>query len=201
MFIALICMPIAENVELDNPTNSHGGNPDVLATIRGTRWGFSCKTPHGRSPKSMFDRLKEGVEQIENSPAEKGIVYYNFRNLIDHDLVWPENHHSSLKPQTPFNFVVWPDADGVYAYFRNLVDTKNAEMLQEVGTCELQNIFSGKKSIPGAMVFLQSAAAFQTERGHCVMSITYPALMVFGNILQADHEVLQGVLNAGFGGV
>jgi hypothetical protein len=197
MLIALFCMPVAEHVKLDDPRKSKGNNPDVLATINGTVWGFACKTPQGTSSKSMFDRLEEGVEQIENSPAEKGLVYFNFRNLIDHNRVWPEVQRNS--PHEKFRFVVWQNSESVNTYFRQLVDVKNREMLEAIGVSNVQSIFTRKKSLPGAMVFMQSAAAFEDDHGHTVMSISFPALMELGVIPEADVNVMQKLLRAAYG--
>jgi len=194
MLIALLCLPIAEDVVLDHPQSSKGDNPDVLAKIDGTLWGFSCKTPQGTSPKSLFDRLKEGVDQIENSPAQKGVVYFNFRNIIDHDAVWPEVLRETLPSDAPFTFRVWPDSSLVNEYYRNLVDAKNAEMLNAIGAPFVQAIFKDKKSLPGAMVYLQSAAAFKTEHGQTIMSISFPAMMEFGTIPDQDYEVIRRIL-------
>lgn len=194
MLVALLCLPIAEHVKLDDPHHSQGNNPDILATIEGTTWGFSCKTPNSTSAKSMFDRLKEGVDQIERSRAEKGIVYYNFRKVIDHDRVWPEvKHTDETESAKYFRFQVWPNSDPVNSYFRALIDTKNGEMLKEIGVRQVQSVFASKKSLPGSMIFLQSAAAFETEFGHCVSSISFPGIMIFGSITRQDMGVLERI--------
>ncbi|MGO8990346.1 MAG: hypothetical protein ACLQHW_15940 [bacterium] len=55
MLVALFCLPLAETLELDDPFKSQGKNPDVLAKIEGTIWGFACKTPNGSSAKTTRD--------------------------------------------------------------------------------------------------------------------------------------------------
>lgn len=84
LFIALACLPLSSDVILDNPHNAQGDNPDVLAVVDGRRWGFACKVLNGTSPLTMFERLEEGINQIEVSPADTGFVFFNFKNLIDH---------------------------------------------------------------------------------------------------------------------
>ena len=88
--LCFVC-PCLKSLELDDPFNSKGKNPDVLAKIDGTIWGFACKTPNGSSAKTMFERLEEGVDQIEVSRAQRGTVYFNFRNVIDHEQTWTFN--------------------------------------------------------------------------------------------------------------
>lgn len=62
MHVALFCLPLAETLKLDDPYKSKGKNPDVLATIDGTIWGFACKTPNGNAAMTMFENMKKGVE-------------------------------------------------------------------------------------------------------------------------------------------
>ena len=194
MLVALFCLPLAETLELDDPYESQGNNPDVLAKIDGTIWGFSCKTPNGTSAKTMFERMKEGVEQIEASPAQRGAVYFNFRNVIDHEQTWPAvPQESSSADSSRFTFRIWPNAEPVEAYLRALVDEKNGEMLKAIGPEHVQNLFVGKKSIPGAMVFLQTAAAVQSSEGPFVATIGIPALMEFGHVAPADIQLLQRI--------
>ena len=194
MLVGLFCLPIAETLELDDPYESHGDNPDVLAKIDGIIWGFSCKTPNGTSPKTIFERMKEGVEQIEASPAQRGAVYFNFRNVINHEQTWPSvPDESSSSDVLRFTFRIWPTAEPVETYFRTLVDAKNAEILSAIGPDNVQNVFLGKKSIPGAMVFLQTAAAIQSSDGPFVATVGIPALMEFGRIAPGDMHLLQRI--------
>lgn len=193
MLVALFCLPSAETLELDDPYKSQGNNPDVLAKIDGTIWGFSCKTPNGTSAKTMFERMKEGVEQIEASPAQRGAVYFNFRNVIDHEQTWPAILQASSAEPSRFTFRIWPNAEPVEAYLRALVDEKNGEMLKAIGPEHVQNLFVGKKSISAAMVFLQTAAAVQSREGPFVATIGIPALMEFGHVAPADVQFLQRI--------
>jgi hypothetical protein len=81
---------LSDEVILDSPFLAKGDNPDILAMIDGQCWGFACKTIYGSSGKTFFDRLEEGVEQIEAAPkAQVGAVVMNFRNVISHEKCWP----------------------------------------------------------------------------------------------------------------
>lgn len=194
MLVALFCLPLAETLELDDPSESQGKNPDVLAKIDGTIWGFACKTLNGTAAKTMFERMKEGVGQIESSPAQRGAVYFNFRNVIDHERTWPAIlQKSSSNEQSRFTFRIWPNSKPVEAYLRALADEKNAEMLSEIGPEHVQKLFVGKKSLPGAMVFLQTAAAVQSSDRPFVATIGIPAIMEFGSVSSDEMQVLQRI--------
>jgi hypothetical protein len=41
-------------VQLDDPVNSAGDNPDVIAMFDGIRWGIACKVLHGSHPQSIL---------------------------------------------------------------------------------------------------------------------------------------------------
>lgn len=79
LFIALCASPFCQEVTLDHPDLARGDNPDVLAKCDGTRWGFACKVLNGSSPLTMYERLEEGINQIQNSPADTGFVLFNFQ--------------------------------------------------------------------------------------------------------------------------
>lgn len=61
-------------------------NVDVIAEIDERKWGFECKTPSNDqlNPKSYIDLVGTGVEQIDSSDLDKGIVFLNLRNVIRH---------------------------------------------------------------------------------------------------------------------
>jgi hypothetical protein len=88
LLVAALVMRFARAVELDPPQGRAGGaNPDILSTVDGMRWGFACKTMTSPNPKTMFDRICDGVDQIEVSPAQRGVVIVNVKNIVDHDYV------------------------------------------------------------------------------------------------------------------
>lgn len=88
LLIASTFVELAENVQLDDPDESQGDNPDVLFTLNGTRWGVACKVMHGSSPRTFLERLAEGLDQIERSDAQRGLVLFNMKNLVRHDEFW-----------------------------------------------------------------------------------------------------------------
>lgn len=63
-------------------------NPDFLGTHRNRRWGFALKSPHSTHPEGLIEHTKKAISQIEKSLAACGIVFFNGKNLIEHDDYW-----------------------------------------------------------------------------------------------------------------
>ncbi len=169
LLISLVLLDIGRNVVLDHPYNSKGDNPDILVTLNGKRWGFACKTVYGTSAKTFFDNIKIGVGQIENSKAaEIGCVVINFRNFIDHNLIWPIKHCSNGTLQ--FGSVKNEDRDQIPSYLNGLVISKSESLAKEIGVQEIWNFFSGKKAVPGFLAYCQSAAGIENESGVVIPS-------------------------------
>lgn len=196
MHVALFCLPLADKVELEDPSNSSKNkNPDVLATIDGTLWGFACKTPNsanGAPPITLFDNIQKGVDQIMNSKAERGLVYFNFRNVIDHDKTWPATSDSSKQ----YRVACMQNEDQVNAYLKQLVDETVDSIVNVNGRDNIKKLFEGKNSIPGAMVYLQTTAAILAKVGPCAHHIGQAILMEFDSVSESDRQLLQRIHDA-----
>lgn len=192
LLIALVLLDIGSEIALDHPHKSKGNNPDILANINGKRWGFACKTIYGTSGKTFFDNIKSGAEQIENSEAETGCVVINFRNLIDHNSVWPIKHCSDGTMQ--FGSVKNEDRDKIPLYLNILVTSKSEDVAKEIGIHEVRSFFSGKKTVPGFLAFCQSAAGIQNKSGVVIpSSILKLTLSPFQDLLV--HEAIFSQMN------
>jgi len=109
LFVAVILFQICSNLRFDNPNNSKGGNPDVIGEYKGKRWGVACKVSHSENPLTFFDRVREGVDQIEKANVDHGIVIVNLKNLIPHDIIWPAK---SDKESGEWTYGAFPFRDG-----------------------------------------------------------------------------------------
>jgi hypothetical protein len=91
LYAGLLALPLCTAMELEPPKKSaNGQNPDVIATIEGVRWGIACKAMHSRSTKSLLDRVRDGIKQIDQcEKAQNGMVMVSLKNVIPHDSVWP----------------------------------------------------------------------------------------------------------------
>ena len=192
MLIGLICLPIGTDVSLDDPVNSKGNNPDVMVDFDGVQWGFSCKVLNGNSPLTMFERLEDGVDQIERSSVQQGVVVFNMRNLVDHDLVWPILNEEAYRrrEETP-TFRGWSNSAPVEAYLKSLSDMKHAEFVDQNGQAPIDALFRGKKALPACLNFFQTTTSVRRVEGPAVTTIGVFGVMTFGNVTQDQMRVLQ----------
>lgn len=104
LYLAACAFHFSEEVALDHPTKSIGDNPDVMfrpcePSSSGSKktWSLAIKTISTSQGQTIFERIKEGAEQIDSSKcvADRGMVVINAKDAIDHDALW--------NPQAPFN--------------------------------------------------------------------------------------------------
>src|SRR5688572_16292555 len=79
---------------MDDPEKSSGGtNPDIIAEIGGVPWTIACKVMHSPLTKSLLDRVREGIDQINRSVAHKSaqreMVMISLKNVLNHNELWP----------------------------------------------------------------------------------------------------------------
>jgi hypothetical protein len=74
----------ADDVSVDDPLRSAGNNPDVMFNWESQRWGIACKAIHSRAAQTVFERMQEGIRQVEASEASRGMVLVNVKNVIEH---------------------------------------------------------------------------------------------------------------------
>ncbi|MCX6995799.1 MAG: hypothetical protein NTV49_01620 [Kiritimatiellaeota bacterium] len=165
LLLALICMDVGIDLRMDGPQKSVGDNPDVICTIEGRRWGFACKVPFRETPKSLFDNLRKGIDQIEVSPAKIGCVVFNYRNLIDHAGAWPILNEADLANGAEPVFGCHHNPMAVAADIQKLVDAQQMAMDAEVGRNNVEALFVSKKSIPAFLVFGQTTTGVTSPRG------------------------------------
>ena len=194
LLIALVLLDIGSDIALDHPHKSRGDNPDILVTLNGKRWGFACKTVYGASGKTFFDNITKGAEQIEKSEAEIGCVVINFRNLIDHNSIWPMKHCPDGTLQ--FGSVKNEDRDKIPLYLNILVASKSEDVAKEIGVKEVSDFFSGKKAVPGFLAFCQSAAGIQNISGVVIPSSILKLTLSPFRDLKAHESIFSQMNNA-----
>jgi hypothetical protein len=178
LLVALATMNSGQDVRLDDPENPDGKNPDVLATMPdGRRWGFACKVIHGDAPMTLFERIIDGVAQIERSEAEVGLVVANFKNRLPHDELLP------LMPPDPETGEVFIGAHvhegAVAARLAEFVERRTTEMARQVSQTEVIAAFRAKKALPGLLVVAEAAAGILTPRGPSPSMVGFLQLTTF----------------------
>jgi hypothetical protein len=167
LFMALVNLDIGKDVLIDDPGCATGRNPDVLSTFDGVCWGFACKVLNSVnfSPLSMFDNLKKGIDQIQNSPAEVGCVVFNFKNVIDHDVMWPITNPEEVRAGGEPKFAAWGEKEQPVQLLVGRAGEWHKQF-EEMNTLpEIEKLFAGKKAIPAVFAFLQTTTAIRTSRG------------------------------------
>jgi DNA mismatch endonuclease (patch repair protein) len=197
LLIGLICLEIGKNVDLDSPVQSYGDNPDVLVDLCDRRWGFACKVLSGTSPITMFDRLEEGIAQIENSPAEVGCVILNLKNQLPHDTTWPllnqDDYDAGIDTPTSG---AWKTIDQPLRILLEIAEQRKAAFVKANGAQAVQNLFLGKKSIAGALLFLQTATAVVTPNGSPGNHMRGVFVIMNAGIRSQDEAVLNKLNDA-----
>lgn len=196
LFIGLVCLEIGNETRLDGPLRSYGDNPDILTRLDDRLWGFACKVLSGRSPKTMFDRLKEGIDQIEKSPAEVGCVIINLKNQIDHENTWPMLNKAKWKAgqETP-TYGSWADARAPINLLRLHAQQCHKEFIDANGADNVHKLLSGKKSIAGALLYLQTSVAIEFVEGPVNSVLRYFYLMD-EKVPREDRELLDRLNDA-----
>jgi hypothetical protein len=154
---ALACMRGGTELLVDDPDASSGGtNPDVIARmLQRKRWGFACKVISGDAPMTLFERIEEGVEQIERSPCDVGVVAISMKNRMPNDVLFPvlEEHEDRIVIGA---HVEWQQVQELMsAAWRERFEA----MRSHVGVAELARIFEGKKAIPAVMCAMETVTA------------------------------------------
>jgi hypothetical protein len=99
LYMGCLAAHVGTQVDLDSPTAAKGDNPDVIFTATPTacnvpkqpeRWALAIKTIGKSHGQTIFERIKEGGEQIDDPKclAQKGMIVINAKNAIDHDALW-----------------------------------------------------------------------------------------------------------------
>jgi hypothetical protein len=183
LLFALVLLDISDEVRLDHPDLAKGDNPDVLATIDGQCWGFACKTIYGTSGKTFFDNLKKGVEQIEASKAEVGIVVVNLRNFMRHEECWPllndSEYGSGAEPI--FGAFAYPETFAV-SHIQDVVAEKQNQIVAEIEMVNVINLFAGKKALPAFLAFCQTCSGKASAMGPIPISIITLSVGAFGDV-------------------
>lgn len=160
---ALALVGLGTDLVLDDPVHSAGGkNPDVLCRLASGLWGFACKMIHGDAPMSLFENLVKGVSQIENSPADLGIVVFNFKNRLPHAALFPTLGRDATGDPI---LGVHRDVDIVCQQMARWVEDRFTDMISHVTPEQVWAELRGKKALPGAVVVVEAGVGFRTQHG------------------------------------
>jgi len=194
LLIALLAMHCGTHVELDDPLHSTGKNPDVLVTAVGKRWGIACKVLHGSNPEGFLEHLSKGIEQIEKSEAEVGVVAFNTKNLIPHDDLWPLGPEM-VETSTGLQEMLIPQAfDPPGVPFEMLAEWAHGfafGIRQHVPAGHLEGMFAGKKCIPGLLFWCHTVSGVVIDSRPTAASLRMMTFFNLGVVHPADRSFLE----------
>jgi hypothetical protein len=176
LLVGLSAADIGADTELDHPDASTGHNPDVLTTIQTggpafriperKRWAFACKTLHSDAPKTLYDRVEEGIDQIRRAPsAETGVVVVNLKNIIDHDSLFPVLNRAEYHARAEPIFGAYRNIEDAAALLRERSAALVNAMVQTIGENEVDDTFRRAKAVPAIVLVAQSTAGTATKAG------------------------------------
>jgi hypothetical protein len=87
MYMAALVLLVAEWISMEPPGRSRGDNPDVITRFQGRDWGLACKVVHSDNPRGYRNHVIRGVEQIEAAAVDRGIVVFNLKNIVPHEVL------------------------------------------------------------------------------------------------------------------
>lgn len=178
LLVATAAMVHGTDIQLDDPDASSGGlNPDVMATIQGTRWAFACKAAHTQNGKTIKESIEGGVAQIDRSSAVKGLVLVNVKNIVDHSQFWQLLNEVEWKKGAEPDFYAFKDTPTL----AQKLDSVLLEIAQRIEADErgksLLSTLSSSKSIPAYGLCL-SVTTGVVQDGHPTATIVH-ALKLF----------------------
>jgi len=192
LLMGLVASEVGTNVDMDSPRHAQGDNPDVLFKFQARRWAIACKVVNGVSPLTLFERIEEGIRQIEVSAADVGVVAINMKNVLEHDDFWP--------------ILRYEDGEPVYGVHKNYMDAvqrlvefanlKHTELVDSNSLAEVNKLFQGKKAVPAVLLFLQTTAGVSLKGRSLPTNLGVLSLMRFGTIQANDILVLEAMNDA-----
>ena len=176
----------ANDVRLDNPHRSKGDNPDVMFRWRDDTWGVACKALHSRVPQTIFDKMRDGIRQIEACRADCGIVLLNAKNVIRHtEYLRLANHDKSGKREEPL-YQSLPRSEP-QRMLMSEVDALLAGVRDGIDPQEMIDSFLGTKTMPAWIIWAHTTSVVDLEGRPMLTSV--PRLTV-GQLSQQPNSPL-----------
>jgi hypothetical protein len=186
-YVAAMALHVFAQCTVDHPVESDGSNPDIMGRFHGNHWAIACKAMHSKNPKTFGERVREGVEQIEVSAADCGLVVVNMKNTFDHDKLWPAKVING-----DYHLGQLPSVDHACQLLLPVYQEVQAGVFKEFGS-EVgfyQNVFKGKKAAPYVLLVFSTVCGFP---GPVFMPVKTINCLCQGH--DAEAEEIAGKLN------
>lgn len=191
IYWACLLMANGVGVELDHPVHSPGNNPDVIALDQGKpARAYAFKTVRSPHTQNLMDHLTKGVEQIERSGANEGIVAFQLTPRILQANLWPKGKY----------YIDWrfPAATAL-----GLLNQMISKIVIDNGQAAIDAIFAGKKAAGTVLclAFFPTVARNPLTGNAVVMPIkiatlvemapNHPLSSALHSEIEAANEVMQ----------
>lgn len=190
LYMGAVALQCGDNLVLDDPVCSTGNNPDVLVTVGGRRWGIACKVLHGLASQGFIDNLVKGLDQIERSPADVGVVAFNLKNVLPHDDVWPLAPLDGIEGN-PLTSAVWSEPAAPFHILLRHMQQIGVELADYLPTGHLDTLFEGRKSIRGFLLWGASPSAVMIDGLPTPTSVRVLNFQTAGEVAVEDMKVLE----------
>jgi hypothetical protein len=160
LYLGCLAAHVGTDVELDHPNNAKGDNLDVIFTVEEAcvvqgpkRWALAIKTISSQKGQTIFERITEGAEQIDDHKcqADFGMVVINAKSALDHNALW--------NPPTPF-----PDLEAAINALRTQLQRLADSAAEHRSQLEWDHLF--KRRVLRPVIFMgQSLVSLPTTMG------------------------------------
>jgi hypothetical protein len=171
LFAATLAMRCGTSVELENPSGPGSNNPDVLVTMSGRRWGIACKVLHSENPESFLQNFEKGIDQIERSAADVGVVLFNLKNIIRHQDYWTITNVDEWRRGGQPRFSAFRDPQRPFNQLLRETQHLAARVRDYVGLEYLRSAVAGKRTIPGFLLWSHTLAGVVIDEMPKVTSV------------------------------
>lgn len=197
LYMALLALQCGNHLELDD-NKSKGRNPDVLITINGRRWGLACKALHGTNPEGFIQHLEKGIDQIEKSPAETGVVVFTIKNIIDQSRYWSHTNPEQTSQGAEAEFSAFSDPLAPFDMLREEAKGIGNDLMRYLPEGYLESVFAAKKCVPGFFICAHVVSAVAFEGIPVPTSVKLMAWQHVGTTRAEDMVVLNCLHEAAY---
>lgn len=191
LLVATWAMNCGTAVRLDHPDHSAGDNPDVLATIGGRRWGFACKVLHSLHLEGLIEHVEKGIDQIERSEAEVGIVCFNLKNVIQHGRYWQVLNEAEWKAGAEPEYGAYVDPHEPFRMLAAEVSSIATRLREYLPKGHFATLVQGHKALPGYLLWAHTFSGVRIGDRPAPLSVRLMTMQASANPSAEDEEVLE----------
>lgn len=165
LLIGAASMQFSGSVALDAIPEATRRNPDVMPIALGKVWGIACKVIHTSSTQTFVDRVEEGLQQIDRSTADRGIVLISMKNRLDIDSVWPLANRDEVDRGADPLYRAHASLTSALRTVHRAADEFARTLAEEAGLRNLASTIARGKSILGVALFFPVATGIKLDIG------------------------------------